>query len=153
MKAKVQTIMTKVNGIVLPKKLVNTFLPNHKRVISEINKIPFHTAIMNSKVLGHYVMVTNAMLKQLGVQLNDEVDIVLKEDTSVLQFKENEVLTEVLKTDEEAFKAYNALTKGKQRGIIALINQVKTEAKQIERALKIATNLKRNITDLKLLLQ
>lgn len=57
-----------------------------------------------------------------------------------------EEFTEVFATDAAAEKIFKNLTPGNKRGLIALVNMVKSSDKKIERALKIADKLKMGIT-------
>jgi hypothetical protein len=148
-----QNIAAKVNGFLLSKKMLSHLPANTKRVICTINNIDFHCAIMNSKLLGNYIMLSAKTMKQLGLNLGDTITPVLKQDNTDLQFLESKILDAVLETDELGKQKFNELTNGKKRAIISLVHQVKNEAKQIDRALKIVSNLKKGIVNPKYFLQ
>jgi Bacteriocin-protection, YdeI or OmpD-Associated/Domain of unknown function (DUF1905) len=120
---------------------------NNKRVVCIINKtITLHAAIMRTKEGMHYIMIASKYLKQLKIKTGSTVDAVIKKDESELQFHIPEEFTEVFATDPEAEEIFNQLTDGNKRGLIALVNMVKSGDKKIERALKIAERLKQGIT-------
>ena len=81
-------------------------------------------------------------MKKLGLKAGDSVSITFAPDETPYQFDMPAALEEVLNTDEAAHRAFHTLTEGNQRGLIQLIRQVKSEEKQVERALKMAENLK-----------
>jgi Bacteriocin-protection, YdeI or OmpD-Associated/Domain of unknown function (DUF1905) len=115
----------------------------NKRVVCTLNKIvTLHAAIMRTKEGTHYIMIASKHLKQLLLKEGMEVDAIIKKDTSELQFHVPEEFTEVFATDPEAEKIFASLTNGNKRGLIALVNMVKSSDKKIERALRIAAKLK-----------
>jgi Bacteriocin-protection, YdeI or OmpD-Associated/Domain of unknown function (DUF1905) len=119
----------------------------NKRVVCVLNKmVTLHAAIMHTKEGMHYIMIASKHLKQLKLKEGMEVDAIIKKDTSELQFQVPEEFTEVFATDPEAEKIFTSLTAGNKRGLIAIVNMVKSSDKKIERALKIAAKLKQGIT-------
>ena len=119
----------------------------NKRVVCSINKtIVLHAAIMRTKDGMHYIMIAAKHLKQLKIKAGSMVEAHIKKDESELQFHIPEEFTEVFDTDPEAEIIFNSLTDGNKRGLIALVNMVKSSDKKIERALKIAERLKLGIT-------
>jgi bifunctional DNA-binding transcriptional regulator/antitoxin component of YhaV-PrlF toxin-antitoxin module len=119
----------------------------NKRVLCIINKtITLHAAIIRTKEGMHYIMIASKYLKQLKIKPGSMVDAVIKKDESELQFHIPEEFNEVFATDPEAEKIFNTLTDGNKRGLISLVNMVKSSDKKIERALKIAERLKLGIT-------
>ena len=67
-------------------------------------------------------------------------------DDTELQFSVPEEFAEVLATDPAAEKIFNTLTPGNKRGLIALVNMVKSSDKKIERSLLIAEKLKKGVS-------
>jgi hypothetical protein len=119
----------------------------NKRVICTLKKtIILHAAIMRSKEGMPFVMVAGKYLKQLKIKAGSTVTATFEIDASELQFNVPEEFTEVFITDPEAEKIFNTLTDGNKRGLIALVNMVKSTDKKIERALKIAEKLKQGVT-------
>ncbi len=127
---------------------------NNKRVIATLNSsIKIHAAIMRKKDGVHYVMLSNKTIKQLNTTVGGTVKASFEIDKTELQFYVPEEITEVLATDEEVKLIFDKLTAGKKRGLIALVNMVKSSDKKIERALKIADKLKHGITTPQLMLK
>jgi hypothetical protein len=126
--------------IVLDEKLVKKLtVNNNKRVIATLNNtLTIHAAIMHTKDGEHFVMLSNKALKELGLVKGSTVSAKIEIDKTELQFNVPEEVTEVFATDEEAKVIFDKLTDGKKRGLIALVNMVKSSDKKIERALKIA---------------
>jgi Bacteriocin-protection, YdeI or OmpD-Associated/Domain of unknown function (DUF1905) len=119
----------------------------NKRVLCTLNKtITLHAAIMRTKEGTYYIMIAAKHLKTLGLRVGSVVDAMIKKDNSELQFHIPEEFTEVFSTDPEAEKIFNSLTDGNRRGLIALVNMVKSSDKKIDRALKIGERIKMGIT-------
>lgn len=133
---------------IIPADIAAAFLSNgYKRLLCQVNNQEvLHMAIMHNKVAGfHYIYLGNAFLKKMKLQAGSQVDISFAPDETPYQFDMPAALEEVLNTDEAAHRAFHALTEGNQRGLIQLIRQVKSEEKQVERALRMAENLKLGI--------
>lgn len=119
----------------------------NKRVVCRLNnKLDIHAAIMKTKEGMYFVMIGAKYLKQLQVTINSKVTVALKIDTTELQFNLPEEFAEVLATDSEAKEVFDHLTAGNKRGLIALVNMVKSSDKKIERSLMIAEKLKAGVT-------
>lgn len=119
----------------------------NKRIICSFNEqYRIHAAIMRTKEGMYYVMIGSQHLKALQLKAGSEVKWVLKKDDTELQFSVPEEFAEVLATDPVAEKKFNTLTPGNKRGLIALVNMVKSSDKKIERALLIAEKLKKGVS-------
>lgn len=119
----------------------------NKRVVCRINnKLDIHAAIMKTKEGMYYVMIGSKYLKQLNLTNNSKVAVVFEIDKSELQFNIPEEFAEVMATDSRAKEVFDSLTAGNKRGLIALVNMVKSSDKKIERALLVAEKLKAGIT-------
>jgi len=119
----------------------------NKRVVCRLNNVlDIHAAIMKTKEGMYYVMLAAKYLKQLQLTINSKVNVALKIDTTELQFNLPEEFAEVLATDSKAKEVFDRLTAGNKRGLIALVNLVKSSDKKIERALLIAEKLKAGVT-------
>jgi uncharacterized protein YdeI (YjbR/CyaY-like superfamily) len=127
---------------------------NNKRVVCTLNKtVTLHAAIMRTKEGVYYIMIASKHLKQLKLQTGSIVDAMIKKDDTELQFNVPEEFTEVFATDPEAEKIFTSLTNGNKRGLIALVNMVKSTDKKIERALRIAEKLKAGIKSPQLIMK
>lgn len=119
----------------------------NKRVVCTLNdQITIHAAVMKTKEGTHYIMIGARYLKALNLKAGDKVKAGIQVDRTPLQFNLPEEFAEVMNTDPEAQTIFNSLTDGNKRGLIALVNMVKSPDKKIERALKIAAKLKMGIT-------
>ena len=119
----------------------------NKRVVCILNgSLTIHAAIMKTKEGIHYIMVSAANQKKLGVKAGNKIMATIEIDKSELQFHIPEEFSEVMDTDPAAKKVFDRLTDGNKRGLVALVNMVKSTDKRIERSLKIAEKLKRGIT-------
>jgi antitoxin component of MazEF toxin-antitoxin module len=118
-----------------------------KRVLAILNnKVELHCALVREKAAGFCIMISARVMKELGVRSGDTVRVHLQSDQSPLQFSVPEELQEVLNTDEGAKNVFDTLTDGRKRGLAALVLQVKSTDKRIERSLVIAEKLKLGIT-------
>lgn len=127
---------------------------NNKRVIGTLNnQFVFHCAILSHKEVGHYVTIGLTLCKKLKIKEGSFLKASFIIDTSKYQFEMPEELAEVLRSDEVANRIFHELTEGNQRGLIFLVQQVKSVDKKIERALKIATQLKNGIHSPKTILK
>jgi uncharacterized protein YdeI (YjbR/CyaY-like superfamily) len=119
----------------------------NKRVVCRLNnQVEIHAAIMKTKEGMYYVMIGAKHLKQLNLKINSKVTVAIEIDKSALQFNIPEEFAEVIATDSKAKEVFESLTAGNKRGLIALVNMVKSSDKKIERALMIAEKLKAGIT-------
>ena len=115
----------------------------HKRVlVTAQGSLTFHAALLFRKEHGYFVYISADKMRKLNLNEGDSVPIEVVPDTSKYQFEMPEVLQEVFDQDPEAFKVFQALTPGNQRGLMYLVTAVKSVDKQIERALKISEGLK-----------
>jgi predicted SPOUT superfamily RNA methylase MTH1 len=126
---------------------------NH-RVIGNINgKVDFHCGIMPKKEGGFYVNIGSTLCKKLKLKEGDSLTVTFRKDSSAYQFEMPQELSTVLATDRNADQLFHALTEGTQRGLIYLVTQVKSTDKRIERALRIAEQLKNGVTSPRVILK
>lgn len=90
-----------------------------------------------------YITLSKARMKKLDVHFGDTVEVTLEKDTSEFGFDVPEEFLEVLRQDPEGNQRFRSMPKGKQRGIIYLVLQVKSSEKRIEKSLFFIENLKR----------
>ncbi|MGB2702413.1 MAG: YdeI/OmpD-associated family protein [Chitinophagaceae bacterium] len=119
----------------------------NKRVLCKLNDIvSLHAAVMKTKEGMYYLMISAANLKKLSAKAGSIVKAEIEIDKSELQFHIPEEFAKVIATDAPAKKIFDSLTNGNKRGLIALVNMIKSSDKKIERALLIAARLKAGIT-------
>ena len=83
-----------------------------------------------------------ALLKELGLQYGDEIEVELCPDPDPDFVDLGEEFTEVLELDEEAAERFYGFTVGKKRGLAHYVNSAKRSETRIKRALEIAHKLK-----------
>jgi hypothetical protein len=126
----------------------------NKRAICTLNETEnFHCAIMPKKEGGHFINIGLTICKKLKIKEGSTVTASFKIDKTYYQFEMPEELQEVLNSDLEAKKIFHSLTEGNQRGLIYIVGQVKSTDRKIERALKIAEQIKNGITSPRLILK
>jgi Bacteriocin-protection, YdeI or OmpD-Associated/Domain of unknown function (DUF1905) len=150
---KITTILEKqgnMHFVPIPVKAAASFIKNGDNrvrcIINGTHKI--HAALMPRKLTGDfYIYAGKALLKKAGIAAGATLGVQLEADDSTYQFDMPEELAEVLDTDNDAHRIFHALTPGRQRGLIQLVNMVKSTDKKIERSLKIADKIKAGITN------
>lgn len=148
MTCKVEKFASGMHYILLPEEIASTYVrDNSRRVLCQIdNAEAFHAALMPKREGGSYINLGKAIRDKLGIQEGDMVEVKLQIDESEFEFSVPAELMEVLATDPEAKAVFDTLTPGRQRGIMYLVNAVKSTDKKIARALMIADKLKTGIT-------
>ena len=112
-----------------------------RRVVCILNdSLTLHAAIMPHGK-GWVISMNKTNLKKLGLKVGSSVQVSLCEDTSEFGIPMPEELWAVLEQDTLAKNYFDALTAGKKRSLIHLVNGVKNVDKRIERALMIAQRL------------
>ncbi|MFY7666715.1 DUF1905 domain-containing protein [Flavobacterium sp.] len=141
--------------ILVPDAVVAAIRKNgNTRAICTLNKAEtFHCALLPKKEGGYFVNVGSKICKKLKIGVGSEVEATFEIDQSEIQFAVPEEWTAVLTTDEEAKQIFERLSLGNQRGLLHLIDQVKSTEKRVERALKIAEKLKMGITSPRIILK
>jgi Bacteriocin-protection, YdeI or OmpD-Associated len=129
-----------------PAQVKKLTIDGNKRVICTLaGTIRLHAAVMKTKEGMYYVMIGSKYLRQLQLSVGNQVKATFIIDKSELQFPMPEELAEVLRTDPDAELVFNRLTPGNKRGLMALVNMVKSMDKRIERALLIAEKIKKGV--------
>lgn len=150
MKRKFDTPLQEFDGdlygryIEIPQNIAEAFLnANIKRVMCSINSIaPIHSGIMPLGGGRWYINLNKKYCKTNGLMVGEILDVTLKEDRSKYGMDMPEVLVETLAQDKLADRYFHALTPGRQRTLIHMVNAVKSIEIQIRRALVISNHLK-----------
>ena len=132
--------------LVIDRKYVDKlgFEGKSKRVLCSIKGAePFPCALMPWGDF-FYIMVNKLRRAELGLQLGDNVDVVLEKDESRYGMPMPEELQEVLNQDPEGNRLFHLLTAGKQRSMMWFIGKVKDIDKRIHTALVFVEHLKKN---------
>ncbi|NND51683.1 MAG: YdeI/OmpD-associated family protein [Flavobacteriaceae bacterium] len=153
-----ETALVGMHSLMIPKEMADLFVnQNHKRVKVEAsfngNKVHFHAALRTDKN-GQYRITFNQNLQnELGVFPTDLFQLQFFEDDSKYGVEMPEELQAVLESDPEASDIFEACTAGKKRSIIYAILRYKNSQTRIDKSLTLAENLKRGMSDMKLLLK
>lgn len=141
--------------ILIPDDIANRICKNgNTRAICKLNETEtFHCALLPKKEGGFFVNVGSKICKQLKIGVGSEVEASFEIDESENQFAVPEEWTAVLATDEDAKQIFERLSPGNKRGLLYLVDQVKSTEKRVERALKIAEKLKMGITSQRIILK
>lgn len=115
-----------------------------KRVLCSIKgSEPFACALMPWGDF-FYIMVNKLRRVELGLEVGDNVEVVLEKDESKYGMPMPEELQEVLNQDPDGNKLFHTLTAGKQRSMMYYIGKVKDIDKRIDTALVFIEHLKKN---------
>ncbi|MEX1001381.1 MAG: YdeI/OmpD-associated family protein [Crocinitomicaceae bacterium] len=129
--------------IFVPDDVVDHFRKTDKRVICSINDShEIHCALHSNGDGTFYLMVNQSFRKQYGLKSGDEVWVKIRKDDSKYGIAVPDFFEELCYQDPEASKYFHQLTPGKQRSLLHLMGKVKSEQKQLEKALTIFDYLK-----------
>ncbi len=120
------------------------FEDNYKRVICSINGDTGFQCALLPWGDRFYIIVNKKRRDAIGIVEGDTVDVELTKDESKYGLPVPEELVEVLKQDNEGDKLFHALSAGKQRSLIYLINNIKDIDRRIHTALIVLEHLKEN---------
>ncbi len=128
----------------VPPYITNYFLDvGTKRVVATINGCePFQCALTAYKKGTYVIKVNQKLKKNLGLIVGETVKITLEKDESEYGLPFPDALREVLLQDPEGEKFFNTLTKGKQRTLLYIINQGKSQDRQVIRSVIVIEHLK-----------
>ena len=132
--------------LVIDRKYVDKlgFEGKAKRVLCSIKGAePFACALMPWGDI-FYIMVNKLRRTELGLNVGDNVEVVLEKDESKYGMPMPEELQEVLNQDPDGNKLFHGLTAGKQRSMMWFIGKVKDIDKRIHTALVFIEHLKKN---------
>lgn len=117
-----------------------------KRFICVLNdEFSMPCALHSDKNIGKYIMLSKRVRSAFDFDVNQAVQVKLTEDDSEFGHPVPEEWQAILEFDEEAAAYFADLTPGKQRSILHMVGAAKREETRINRALKIAENLKLGI--------
>ncbi len=125
-----------------------------KRFLASIgDRLEFHCGLMVKKDGSSFINLGSSILKKLKLKEGDNITLSFQPDHSDYQFEMPEEFAAVLQSDPEASLCFHELSPGNQRGILYLINKLKSEDKRIALSLRIATKIKSGITKPSLLIK
>ena len=142
--------LTKINSTVwniairVPDEIAEVFVAGeHKRMIATYNGI--HTAscaFMAGAKEGHWLMINKEIRKKFKIDVGDEIEVILKPDTSKYGFPLPPEMEELLLQDEIGSHYFHTLTPGKQRSLLYMIGKPKGSDTRLKKAVAILEYLK-----------
>ena len=152
---KFEVNVTGTHSVIVPYTYAQPFIEDkHSRVALKAfykgNTISFHGKLhkRNDEVL---ISFGKRYQKELGVTTSEYFQLQILENTTKYGVEMPEEFKAVIETDYEALQLFERLTDGKKRSLIYHIIRIKDTQKRVDRALLISENLKKGLTDLKLL--
>ena len=132
--------------IKVPYEVATHFLnADNKRVLASFNgNPPVHCAIMAAGNDVYFLNMNAETRKKYHLQIGSSIRVSLSKDTSKYGMPMPEELNAVLAEDGLFRELFEALTSGKQRNLIYIVNKVKDSDKRIEKSLIISEHLKFN---------
>ncbi len=116
-----------------------------RRVVCSINGSPERQCALVPNGRGAYVVTVNKALRTiLGLTFGAKLRITLRPDDSKYGLPMPPELREVFRQDKPASKRFHALTPGKQRTLLYIINSGKTLDERVFRAITIVRHLEEN---------
>lgn len=135
--------------ITVPDDIFVDFKATDKRVICTVNNSnEHHCALMSNGDGTFYIMLNNDFRKKIGIDTGDEVIVKLRKDDSRYGMVVPLFFEDLCHQDSEASDFFHALTPGKQRSLLHIIGKLKSEEKQLEKALIIFDHLKSRFGEL-----
>jgi hypothetical protein len=107
---------------------------NQRLMISINNCDLWHGGVVSLGNQTGYISIKGKILKDLGVHLDDEVDVYLTEDRSEYGMPFPDEVKEVLAQNPIYETFFYSLSMGKRRYVLYYVDQVKNVDKRIERA-------------------
>lgn len=131
----------------IPDEVVEAFkAAKIKRFICQINgEYEMPCALHSHKGGARFIMLSKRIRSEYDIDPTAPAQIVLREDDSEFGHPVPEEWQAILDFDEEAAAIFSELTPGKQRSVLHMVGAAKREETRINRALKIAENLKLGI--------
>lgn len=132
---------------VVPKPIADALIAEteDKRVVCTLNeKMEYQCAMLPIGEGRHVITVNKKIQTKLGLKFGDQVSVALKKDESEYGLPMPEELAELLAQDEEGHRLMHALTPGKLRTLLYIVNQPKSSDARLSRGLIVVEHLKKN---------
>jgi hypothetical protein len=114
-----------------------------RRVVCSLNgQLDFQCALMPRGDGTYFIMLNKSNRNKLKLALGMSVSVSLKKDESEYGLPMPDEMAEVLASDPEGDELFHALTPGKQRNLLYIVNKVKSTDLRIHKALVIVEHLK-----------
>lgn len=132
--------------VVVPPAIVRTVTASgSRRIVCTLNGTETFQAALVAYRRGQWVVSVNQTLRRtLGAEIGDDIRVSLSPDQSRYGHAMPPELAEALAQDPEARTYFDALTLGRQRTLLYIINSVKDPLKRAHRAAVILRHLTMN---------
>ncbi len=132
--------------IPVPKSIVDKFFKlGIKRFICEINGVhSFSCAFMPAGNNDYFILMNKPTVKKLKLKLGQQLQIIIKEDSSEYGMPLCEELEVMLAEDPTFGSQFKALTPGLRRSLIYLVGKFKSSDLRIRSIIVVADHLKAN---------
>jgi hypothetical protein len=111
-------------------------------LIATFNGRPFRRAVQGRRDGERYLLVGQAMLREIGAGYGDVVEVALRPDPDSGRVKLGEELEAVLEQDEGAAARFYGMTPGRQRSLAYYVASAKRPETRVKRALALAHKLR-----------
>lgn len=130
----------------VPQELVDSLTADgNKRVICTLNDHEaFHAGLMPDGKGNTFIKLNKQRMKEFALHVGQPLDICLEKDESKYGMFMPEEFEELLYQDPEGEAYFEALTPGKKRSLIYIVDKVKSENIRLRKALVILQHLKQN---------
>lgn len=116
---------------------------NKYRVIIDVNgKGTMHSGLTSNGKGEYFVSVSRERRKQFGIEVDDEVSLIISPDDSEYGLPLPEELAELWAVDEDAFKLFHGLSPGRQRNLIFIVGKPKGVDTRVKKAVQVSEYLK-----------
>lgn len=115
---------------------------NDRRIICTINGIVKQYCALMPHHGEYYILMNKANRTKLQISIGDEVEVSIEKDRSKYGRPIPESFQVLLDQDDEGSRLFHALTPGKQRSLIYLVEKVKNIDSQLNKGMAILDHLK-----------
>ena len=129
--------------LTVPPEVAKTFEEaSIKRVLLELNGKQYRRAIQRKKDGRRIIVLGQDILKEVGIQLGDQVEVSLQPDADPNYVETGEELAEVLAQDDEARARWETFSVGKRRSLALYVTTAKRVDTRIKRAMELAEKIR-----------
>lgn len=103
---------------------------------------PYHRALQKRKDGYALILLSKAVLKEIGAQVGDLIEFTIAPDRSAYGMPMAEEFAEALALDPEGKKGFAALSPGRKRGLLHYVDSGKSTDTRIKRAWEVLEKIK-----------
>jgi hypothetical protein len=111
-------------------------------LVATLNGRPFRRAVQGRRDGERFLLVGQAMLREIRAGYGDLVEVALRPDPDPERVALGEELEAALEQDEEAAARFYAMTPGRQRSLAYYVTSAKRVETRIKRAVELAHKLR-----------